>query len=129
PPCDSRLHTLLARAARRVAVERYAESAARSHRESPLVLQHLQLRELGAGHVVAGRGVVGATRRAAVAARPPARRALSGRPRQDGLSAAAARLVAVVAPAVPRLRPLAPSVSTTRLYARPRNGDQRVLGL
>ncbi len=79
PHGRARVHALLARAARRVAVEHDAEPAAGGHRESALVVQHIQLRELGARDAAAARRAVGAPRGATAAARPAARRAV---PRQ-----------------------------------------------
>src|SRR5882672_3939813 len=102
-----------------MAVDRDAESAAGGHREPALVVQPLQLCELGARDAAAARGAVGAPRRAAAAARSAARRAVPRRARQDGLSAAEAQLVAVVAPAVRGLRPASASLSKDRLHPGP----------
>src|SRR4051794_15681312 len=99
-----------------MAVERDAEPAARGHREPALVLQHLQLRELGTRDAAAAGRLVRQARGATAATRPQARRALSRGPRANGLQFAAPQLVAVVAPAVPRLRSLLASVSAIRAH-------------
>ena len=127
PIASTRVHEVLARAARRVAVERDAELAARGDREPALVsVQHLQFRELGAHDAAAARRAVRAPRRAAAACRPAPRRAVSRRPRQDELPTAAARLVALLAAVVPALRPRPTHLSKDRLHAGPRDRDQRV---
>src|SRR5262249_1275340 len=127
---SSRVHEILARAARRVAVERDAEPAAGSHRNSTLVpVQHLQLRELGAHDADAARGVVCATRGEAGAARPATRRAVPRGPGEDGLPTAAAGLVALVAAPVSLHRPRAAFLSKDRPHAISRYRNQRVRGL
>ena len=123
-----RIHALLARAARRMALERHSEPAARGHRKpAPLVrVRHLQLRELGARHLVAARGALGAPRRATAPARAAARRAVPRRPRAHGLPPAAPRPLVLVAPTVLVFRPFPSSLSAARLHAVPRDGHQRL---
>src|SRR5690606_1922481 len=91
---SARVHALLARVDRRMAVGPDAESAARGHREPEVVpVQHLQLRELGTRDADPARGAVRAPPGEAAAARSPPRRAVPRRPRADALSAAARRAV------------------------------------
>ena len=121
---------VLARAARRVAVDRDAEPAARSDREPAPWWFNIYNFASWARATLLPLAVLSARR--AVRPLPPERRLdelfPDGRD-QNGLPAAEARPVAVVAQRVLALRPLPAPLSEARLHAGPRNGDQRLLGL